>query len=417
MEMQESVIATYCPSIKFIYGNLTYFNVFYEHGHRLDLFNREDPNGLRPIGYYVARGDATNNLQYDASNITTTIKACQDIPVTIYSDILVPTFKDSPAAFGLVLDAMFEQVNVDLGSDSNTIVVDGSTDYSLQNETLGNIVPQYNNLVSRIANSGVSDKDLSGLIKGGCGDFSYFFDTYFQSWGEGVVLGHTHIPDGQFKTNVFGNSANDVGYVNSGCWVNTGSMTYVDIYYDYNTIHPTCLSVVEVLDSTLQNTQVVKHVWLYSPDIPEISLSTYNSLVGTKYGFRCGPIIDCPLSLLQCYSNTAKFNMVFLAMLFKAGVIGTSAIPIDGAIQFGSIFYTVNYGSMSMNNSVFSYSVPNDSSSITELAAWFSQQNPDVIIPQLSFSSNPCSGAIHITNSITFTTLVLLLLFTILLYL
>jgi len=414
MEMQQSVVAAYCPNITFIYGNYSYYNVLFEHGHHLDLFNREDPNGLRPFGYYVSRGDATNNLGSNPSNITTTIKACKALPEAVFSDALVPTFKDSPAAFHIVLGLLFDQVDVDIYTEAGTIVVDGSTDYSLKNDTLGNIISQYNNLVGRFSTAGVSNSDLGGLLKGACGDFSYFFDTYFHSWGDGVVLGHTHIPDGQYKTTIYGTSVNDVAYVNSGCWVNAGSMTYVDVDYDYNTTHPTCLSVVEVKDPTLQNIEVIDFVWLYSPNISEISKVTYNSFIGTKYDFRCGPIIECPLSLLQCYSNQVKFNMIILSILVKAGVVEISAIPIDGSVQYGSTFYKVNYGTLYLNNTVLSYSTPNDATSITELAAWVSQQDPNEIIPQITFSSDPCSGVI--TNSITLA-LILLCVITILLHL
>jgi len=253
-------------------------------------------------------------------------------------------------------------------------------------------------------------------LKGACGDFSYYFDKYFRSWGDAVVLGHTHIPDAQFKTD--SSAQNDIAYVNSGCWVNAGSMTYVEVDYDYKTIHPTFLSVIEVTNPSLNTKEVIDQIWLYSPSLDLLSKYTYNSLVGTKYSFRCGPILVCPVNIIDCYTNSAKFNMVLLAIVSKAGILDVSVTPISGGIAYGSNYYAVTNGqgilSWDTSKNVFNYTAPADAPSIMELAQWYSSQDPNVVIPQQSFSSQFCSGVLANTVNLllVFVFVVVFLIFT-----
>jgi UDP-2,3-diacylglucosamine pyrophosphatase LpxH len=212
---------------EFIYNGVVRF----EHGHRYDLFNAPDPRGIRPVGYYVSRAVATVNYGDGQGEQAKSIQICRDLDPKYFADLSVLALRSS-FVFGFALELMFDQVLGDYDDYKDRSVKGGNPKYtSTKTLKLKDIKEQYDDLVSLwrdVYEQSHPDEDpdefVFGMIKGGCGDNSWWVKYLADPI---IIFGHTHEP---IPPTFYDNRLDkQTLYVNSGAWIDGGSMTYVDL--------------------------------------------------------------------------------------------------------------------------------------------------------------------------------------------
>jgi UDP-2,3-diacylglucosamine pyrophosphatase LpxH len=98
----------YLPNVTFVEHNYTKDHVIYFHGHEQDLFNAPDPTGIRPVGYYVTRAQASQGTStgFTGNEADTLPQLCGQLSKGQFGADLEQTLKNSDA-FLAVLKALF----------------------------------------------------------------------------------------------------------------------------------------------------------------------------------------------------------------------------------------------------------------------------------------------------------------------
>lgn len=227
--------AVFGNSITF-YSERFYLNhVRFEHGHLLDIFNAPDPHQLRAFGYYVSRLAATSGYGADSSSSSLIFKWCSRLdPTSQFARTAVWGLK-AHDAWQWVLNAVLNEAGQTSDWDrryGSLIVKGGSPNLDGADIKLRDAVSKYRGMINRWLSYWKGHRrtrKVAGMLKAACESYTYWIERVANPV---FIMGHTHNYRLRKYSRTRSAGRGKVIYGNTGSWVGTGEMSYIDVAFD-----------------------------------------------------------------------------------------------------------------------------------------------------------------------------------------